>query len=549
MRVLSALLNSPWCITEDALRLLLTIAKREQGDLAAVEAQLGRKLEYTRAVTERGGVATIPIDGPIFRKANLFTSVSGASSVEILARDFTAALQNPQVRAIVLAIDSPGGEVTGIHEFAEMIHAARGVKPVWAYVEGLGASAAYWLASACEAIVCDPTAMLGSIGVIAAMDTADDPNQVTFVSAKSPNKHPDLTTEAGRAQMQALIDATAEVFIADVARNRGVSASAVVERFGAGGLKVGADAVRAGLADRLGSYEGVLAELQGRGRPAVAPALAPAAASGLSVTAGGLAPRRAAGGGALATDTPSLILGDAPELVTSLRASVAADPLRLALTLDRLAALTAPAEAPPPVSPAPAPARVPITQEESTLMPDITQREPEPQATAAVDVELSASEQAKIDRLVALREAEWKQREQLILQEAEARFERRMADERARRDIESYAQHITTPTLARPHALPGQTATYAAFLSSLSSEQRKAAQGLFDGILAAGLVSYAEIGSSGEGPGAGDTASEWAALVSAKVQAGMTRTAAIAAAARENPDLYAAQSAPKKGGK
>lgn len=180
-------------------------------------------------------------------------------------------------------------------------------------------------------------------------------------------------------------------------------------------------------------------------------------------------------------------------------------------------------------------------------MPDIIQSAPEP--TAAVDVELSASEQAKIDRLVALREAEWKQREQLILQEAEARFERRMADERARRDIESYAQHITTPTLARPHALPGQTATYAAFLSSLSSEQRKAAQGLFDGILAAGLVSYAEIGSSGEGPGAGDTASEWAALVSAKVQAGMTRTAAIAAAARENPDLYAAQSAPKKGGK
>jgi len=378
MRALSALINSPWCITEDALKTILTIAKREQPELSAVEAQLGRKLEYARSVTERGGVATIPVDGPIFRKANLFTSMSGATSIEILAKDFTTALHNPQVRAILLAIDSPGGEVTGVHEFAEMIHQARGVKPIVAYVEGLGASAAYWIASACDSIICDPTAMLGSIGVIAALDNSSDPNQLTFVSAKSPNKHPDMATDAGRAQIQALIDATADVFIADVARNRGVSTEAVVERFGAGGMKVGADAVSAGLADKLGSYEQALADLQNR-RP-----------------------------------QPTAVQATSPDL----RESITVIPL------NRTAGA-------PVVSPASIPARVPTIDRTSlpvkeNRMSEDTARTPE--SAPALPAVNDAAMQAQISAYVGQMEANFKAQQDAAFARAQSEFERRIAE-------------------------------------------------------------------------------------------------------------------------
>jgi len=164
-RITSALTSLPWAITEDYLRLMVSIAARQNLDVEAVERQLGRKLENTQTVQERAGVAIIPVTGPIFRYANLFAAVSGATSIQTLARDFSVAINNPDVRAILLNIDSPGGEANGVAEFAEMVYQARGQKPIWAYVGGTGASAAYWIAMAADRIVAHETAMLGSIGV------------------------------------------------------------------------------------------------------------------------------------------------------------------------------------------------------------------------------------------------------------------------------------------------------------------------------------------------------------------------------------------------
>jgi hypothetical protein len=167
----------------------------------------------------------------------------------------------------------------------------------------------------------------------------------------------------------------------------------------------------------------------------------------------------------------------------------------------------------------------------------------------AIDMELSAAEQAKIDRLVSLREQEWKGREALLLQEAEARFERRMQELQAKQQVESYAQHITTPTLTRQHALPGQASAYGAFLLSLSASQRTAAMGLFDNILASGLVSFEELGSAGEAKGEASPKEQYTAAVNAKIAGGLSKLAAIQAVAKEQPALFAAQSEPKKGGR
>ncbi|ASL26990.1 S49 family peptidase [Azotobacter chroococcum] len=255
--------SRPWLMLPDALDTLMAIADR-QGDPEALEARLGKPLDNTRAVSLRDGVAVIPVTGPIMRYANLFTRISGATSTQELATDLQAALDDPKVRAIVLNVDSPGGEATGINELADMIHAARGRKPIKAYVGGTGASAAYWIASAADEVVVDDTALLGSIGVVvevAIRKEADGIKRYTITSSNAPNKRPDLDTEQGRAEVAKSIDALAEVFVAKVARNLAVDPEDVPVMGDFGGLKVGAAAVDAGLAHRLGSLESLLTEL------------------------------------------------------------------------------------------------------------------------------------------------------------------------------------------------------------------------------------------------------------------------------------------------
>lgn len=268
IRVFSRLKSEPWAITREAMDSILDIAARENESPQAVAAKLGRPLENTYDVEYRDGVAILSITGPLFRYANLFTAISGATSYDLLARDFTKALNDPAVESILLNIDSPGGEASGVSEFADMIYAARGKKPVVAYVGGFGASAAYWIASAADRVVVDDTAMLGSIGVVLGIedsrerDTKNGIRRMEIVSAQSPFKRVDPATEEGQSRLQARVDALAEVFVAKVARNRGKDVETVLKEFGQGDVFVGQAAVNAGLADRVGSYEGVISELR-----------------------------------------------------------------------------------------------------------------------------------------------------------------------------------------------------------------------------------------------------------------------------------------------
>lgn len=267
MRALDAALNATWAMDEKALETLLDIAARQNDATPeAIEAYRAKSLANTDRARSRDGVAILDVIGATFKRANLFTAMSGATSYDMLRADFQAALDDPKVKSILLNIDSPGGEASGVHELAQAVFEARGSKPIVAYVGGLGASAGYWLASAADKIVVDATAALGSIGVQVAY-RADSPKagqkEITFTSSQSPMKNADPETEAGAKAVQDRIDAMASVFYEAVARNRGVDTETALKNFGKGGIFVGKDAVKAGLADELGSFEGVLAELAG----------------------------------------------------------------------------------------------------------------------------------------------------------------------------------------------------------------------------------------------------------------------------------------------
>lgn len=262
--------SQPWLMLPSALDNLLAIADGH-GDPEALEARLGKPLDNTRAVTLRDGVAVIPVTGPIMRYANLFTRISGATSTQELATDLQAAIDNPQVKAIVLNIDSPGGHANGINELADMVYAARGRKPIKAYSGGTIASAAYWIGSAADELVLDDTAIVGSIGTVLEVVTREakeGEKRYIITSSNAPNKRPDLETEEGRAVISKTIDSLESVFIARVARNLGTEPEQVPAMGDHGGLKVGAEAVESGLAHRLGSLEALIAELA---KPAATP--------------------------------------------------------------------------------------------------------------------------------------------------------------------------------------------------------------------------------------------------------------------------------------
>lgn len=261
--------SRPWLIQSEWLQTILSIAQG-MGDPEALQTKVGRPLDNARTVRMVDGVAVIPITGPIFRYANLFTEISGATSTQVLATDIRAALDNPYVSGIALDINSPGGEATGINELAAMVYRARSTKPVIAYAGGSMASGAYWIGAAASEVVIDATAIVGSIGVVMSyLDTSkrdekSDVRRVDVVSSASPDKRLDPNTDAGRAKVQEMVDALADVFVGSVAKYRGVSVEHVTTKFGRGGVLVGAAAKAAGMADRIGSLDSVIAELAGR---------------------------------------------------------------------------------------------------------------------------------------------------------------------------------------------------------------------------------------------------------------------------------------------
>lgn len=254
--ILKAMGLYPWAIVDSELDKIVSIATRSN-DIEAVRAKLGTKLENTRKVEIRDGIAVIPVTGSIFRYANMFTEISGATSTEILSLDFNSALNNPDVKGILLVIDSGGGQANGISELSSMIFNARGKKPIKAYASGSMASAAYWIGSSADEVIVNDTAIAGSIGAMLSFDDNTEAKEkagvkeMKYISSVSPNKN-------SNTELQALVDSLGSIFVENVARNRSVNTEFVLENYGKGGLFVGKDAVTAGLADKVGTFEEVL---------------------------------------------------------------------------------------------------------------------------------------------------------------------------------------------------------------------------------------------------------------------------------------------------
>lgn len=252
-----------WAIEPSALQCLRTDLSELQSGLSLF-AQ--KPLARTYTSTIRDGIAVVPVHGIITARTDLFTFLMGGTGLDILARDIQTALDDDDVKGIMLDFDSPGGVAVGPSEMAAIIRNAADWKPVWAYVGRSCCSAAYWLASATDRIVAEKTAMLGSIGVVSSIPVqesadADGYKQIEVVSTNAKNKRPDPRTPEGLDTIRSELDALESEFIDAVATYRNVSVETVKSDFGQGGVLIGDAAINAGMADSMGTYESTLYEL------------------------------------------------------------------------------------------------------------------------------------------------------------------------------------------------------------------------------------------------------------------------------------------------
>jgi signal peptide peptidase SppA len=214
-------------------------------------------------------IAVISVIGTLVTRSGYLDAASGLQSYGDISDAIAAAMDDPTVRGIILDVDSPGGEVGGLFDLVEQLRTARGTKakPLWAVANESALSAAYAIASAADRVYVTRTGELGSIGVVAVhIDESGADTKAglawTFVFAGERkvdgNAHEPLS-ERARATIQADVDRLYSDLCSIVAANRGLSIEAV--RATDAAIYRGNLALRAGLADRVGTLDLAIAEM------------------------------------------------------------------------------------------------------------------------------------------------------------------------------------------------------------------------------------------------------------------------------------------------
>lgn len=266
------IINGAWAIQPENLAEIQGIyaahLRGETPDIAAIEARLGRPLvnEQQQYSIRAGGVAVLPIEGVLAPKANLLMRISGGASTQMLTAQVESAIADPRVTALVLAIDSPGGSVLGTPELAATVRELSQTKPIVAMTDGTMASAAYWVASAANAVFASgPTVMVGSIGVVASHTyTPQAGRQTTEITAgayKRINSSNQPLSAEGAAYMQSQVDHLYEVFVDTVAIHRGTTSEKVLAHMADGRIFIGQQALDAGLIDGFATLDALVEQL------------------------------------------------------------------------------------------------------------------------------------------------------------------------------------------------------------------------------------------------------------------------------------------------
>jgi capsid assembly protease len=279
IHIADRVLNRPLMIMPEKLALIASVLDGRIGiDATGLSAEARPKPALSRSQGNTkpnphfrkagSGVAIVPVLGSLVNRGGYLDAASGVTSYEFLRAAINATILDDDISTVVLDVDSPGGEAVGAFEIAEHIRTTGQRKPIAASVTGLCCSAAYAIASATSRIVISPSSLAGSIGVVMMhadhsrrLDTAGITPTLIFAGAHKVDGNPvEPLSKNVRADIQAEIDVFYEMFVDTVAKGRPrLSPDAIRETEAR--TYIGAEAVKVGLADAIGTLGDLVAEL------------------------------------------------------------------------------------------------------------------------------------------------------------------------------------------------------------------------------------------------------------------------------------------------
>lgn len=258
-------LAAPWAVRPDRMPALVADLRR----LAQDEIHPADDVEPV-ALDDlvEGSVAVIPMYGLLLQHPGMFGGGGVVTFTEAWGQAFDRLVVDPSVAAIVIDQDTPGGTVAGTPELSDKIHAARGTKPILSVANAFSASAGYWIGTAADRMFVTRSAQVGSIGVLIAHTDHSglleqlglDVSLIHSGEFKTEGNPFEPLSDEAREELTRVVDETHEQFLADVARNRGVSVDNVRERFGRGRMVLAEEAVDRGMVDGVATLEEVIAE-------------------------------------------------------------------------------------------------------------------------------------------------------------------------------------------------------------------------------------------------------------------------------------------------
>lgn len=245
---------------------------RPSGEVVMLDAfEIEGEPAQPKAYDVVAGVAIIPVAGTLVQKLGTLRPYSGMTGYDGIRANLSMAIADETVRAVVLDIDSPGGEVAGCFDLVDAIAGMRGDKPMWSILSENAYSAAYAVASATDRIIVPRTGGTGSVGVICMhvdFSKALSANGIAVTMIQYGDRKADgseyapLSKEA-LERFQGDVDTMGELFVDTVAGNRKIKASAV--RGTQASTFLGAKGVEIGFADAVmapdAAFRALLAEL------------------------------------------------------------------------------------------------------------------------------------------------------------------------------------------------------------------------------------------------------------------------------------------------
>ena len=234
----------------------------EIGDLDAVQATLSLGGDVESTTRTVNGIAIIPVTGVLRDEVDYMVRWGGASSYQLIEKDFAQAMADSQIKGVLFYYNTPGGSAIGCKRIADLIFESRGDKPIRGYVQGMCGSAGFYQAAACDRIEATADSLVASVGTIfphqeySGMLKEYGVGARVFTNSQSPKKgHGNIyepLSEAAVETLQQFVESYGRPFINDVARYRGTSPEEVVAKYGKG------DSMRADIAVSHGVIDAVV---------------------------------------------------------------------------------------------------------------------------------------------------------------------------------------------------------------------------------------------------------------------------------------------------